>query len=445
MNRKIVFSLLKRGEKRMLDKRIPIPVAEAVARVMKYAYQGEMEKVSLIESYGRTLGEDVIADHDVPHFDRSPYDGFAIRAEDTKEASSSNPIQFEVIGEIGAGFVFTEEVKEFQAVRIMTGAAIPEGCNAVVMLELTEGFEENEKIYMVLKRSFSSGDNISFKGEDVNQNSILVKKGTVINPGVAALLATFGYSSVHVIKQPVIGIVTTGSELLEVHEQLKLGKIRNSNSYMIAAQIERAGGVVQYYGQFADDLETCYNTVKKAMKEVDILITTGGVSVGDYDYLPAIHKRLQANVLFNKIAMRPGSVTTVAEVEGKLLFGLSGNPSACYVGCELFVRPVIRTYLYKKNPHVFRAEAILQKDFPKANPFTRFVRGKVEIVDGTLQAIPVGLDKSSAISSLAEANAFIVLPGGTRGFEAGITVSVLLLESNAGSEWPWEEPLRSYK
>lgn len=101
------------------------------------------------------------------------------------------------------------------------------------------------------------------------------------------------------------------------------------------------------------------------MKEVDILITTGGVSVGDYDYLPAIHKRLQANVLFNKIAMRPGSVTTVAEVEGKLLFGLSGNPSACYVGCELFVRPVIRTYLYKKNPHVFRAEAILQKTFRK--------------------------------------------------------------------------------
>ncbi|MGE7889167.1 gephyrin-like molybdotransferase Glp [Bacillus cereus] len=429
----------------MLEKRISIPVAEAVASVMEYAYQGEVEKVSLIESYGRILGEDVIADHDVPHFDRSPYDGFAIRAEDTKEASSSNPIQFEVIGEIGAGFVFSEEVKAFQAVRIMTGAAIPAGCNAVVMLELTEGFEENEKTYMVLKRSFSSGDNISFKGEDVKQNSILVKKGTVINPGVAAFLATFGYSSVHVVKQPVIGIVTTGSELLEVHEQLRTGKIRNSNSYMIAAQIERAGGAVRYYGQFVDDFETCYNTVKKAMKEVDILITTGGVSVGDYDYLPAIYERLQANVLFNKIAMRPGSVTTVAELEGKLLFGLSGNPSACYVGCELYVRPVIGTYLHRKDPHVYRAEAILQKDFPKANPFTRFVRGRVEIVDGQLQVTPVGLDKSSAISSLAEANAFIVLPGGTRGFEAGITVSVLLLELNVGSEWPWKEPLRSYK
>ncbi|RAN86683.1 molybdopterin molybdenumtransferase [Bacillus sp. SRB_28] len=429
----------------MLEKRIPIPVSEAVARVMEYAHQGETEKVPLIESYGRTLGEDVVADHDVPHFDRSPYDGFAIRAEDTKEANSSNPIQFEVIGEIGAGSVFREEVKAFQAVRIMTGAAIPAGCNAVVMLELTEGFEEKEKTYMKLKRSFAAGDNISFKGEDVKQNAILVKKGTSINPGVAALLATFGYSSVHVVKQPVIGIVATGSELLEVHEQLKPGKIRNSNSYMIAAQVERAGGIVRYYGQFVDDLETCYNTVKKAMKEVDILITTGGVSVGDYDYLPAIYERLRANVLFNKIAMRPGSVTTVAELEGKLLFGLSGNPSACYVGCELYVRPVIGTYLHRKDPHVYRAEAILQKDFPKANPFTRFVRGKVESVDGKLQATPVGLDKSSAISSLAEANAFIVLPGGTRGFEAGIIVSVLLLESNIGSEWPWKEPLRSYK
>ncbi|MED0903384.1 molybdopterin molybdotransferase MoeA [Bacillus nitratireducens] len=429
----------------MLEKRKPIPVAEAVARVMEYAHQGEIEKVSLIDSYGRTLGEDVIADHDVPHFDRSPYDGFAIRAEDTKEANSSNPIQFEVIGEIGAGSVFREEVKAFQAVRIMTGAEIPAGCNAVVMLELTEGFEENEKTYMTLKRSFDAGDNISFQGEDVKQNAILVKKGTSINPGVAALLATFGYSSVHVVRQPVIGIITTGSELLEVHEQLKEGKIRNSNSYMIAAQVERAGGIVRYYGQFVDELETCYNTVKKAMKEVDILITTGGVSVGDYDYLPAIYERLRANVLFNKIAMRPGSVTTVAELEGKLLFGLSGNPSACYVGYELYVRPVIRTYLHRKDPHVYRAEAILQKDFPKANPFTRFVRGRVEIVNGQLQVTPVGLDKSSAISSLAEANACIVLPGGTRGFEAGIIVSVLLLESNIGSEWPWKEPLRSYK
>lgn len=235
---------------------------------------------------------------------------------------------------------------------------------------------------MKLKRPFHSGDNVSFKGEDIKQNQVLVKKGAVINPGVAALLATFGYSNVKVVKQPVVGIVTTGSELLEVHESLQPGKIRNSNSYMIAAQIMKAGGKVRYYGQLADELDACFTAVQSAMDEVDILITTGGVSVGDYDYLPAIYERLQANVLFNKIAMRPGSVTTVAEVDGKLLFGLSGNPSACYVGFELFVHPVIKTYLYAKEPHVYRADAILQKDFPKPNPFTRFVRAKVTIVDG---------------------------------------------------------------
>ena len=309
---------------------------------MEYAKIGEVEEVSITESYGRILGEDVVSDHDVPHFDRSPYDGFAIRAEDTKEANQENAIEFEVIGEIGAGSVFLDTVGSFQAVRIMTGAAIPADCNAVVMLELTEGFEKNGKTYMKLKRPFHSGDNVSFKGEDIKQNQVLVQKGVAINPGVAALLATFGYSTVKVVKQPVVGIVTTGSELLEVHESLQPGKIRNSNSYMIAAQIMKAGGKVRYYGQLADELDACFTAVQAAMDEVDILITTGGVSVGDYDYLPAIYERLQANVLFNKIAMRPGSVTTVAEVDGKLLFGLSGNPSACYVGFELFVHPVIK-------------------------------------------------------------------------------------------------------
>ncbi|MED1089774.1 gephyrin-like molybdotransferase Glp [Bacillus paramycoides] len=429
----------------MVEKRIPIQVAEAVERVMKYAKHGEVEEVSITESYGRVLGEDVVSDHDVPHFDRSPYDGFAIRAEDTKEASQEHPVEFEVIGEIGAGSVFTEEVEAFQAVRIMTGAAIPEDCNAVIMLELTEGFEKNGKTYMKLKRPFKNGDNVSFKGEDIKQNQVLVKKGAAINPGVAALLATFGYSTVKVVKQPVVGIVTTGSELLEVHEPLEPGKIRNSNSYMIATQIMKVGGKVRYYGQLADELDACFTAVKSAMDEVDILITTGGVSVGDYDYLPAIYERLQANVLFNKIAMRPGSVTTVAEVDGKLLFGLSGNPSACYVGFELFVHPIMKTYLYAKEPHIYRADAILQKDFPKPNPFTRFVRANVTIVNGSLQVVPVGLDKSSAVSSLADANAFIVLPGGTRGFETGMKVSVLLLEYSQGSDWPWAKPLQSYK
>jgi molybdopterin molybdotransferase len=177
--------------------------------------------------------------------------------------------------------------------------------------------------------------------------------------------------------------------------------------------------------------------VKKALSEVDMLITTGGVSVGDYDYLPAIYEKLGASVLFNKVAMRPGSVTTVAQLNGKLLFGLSGNPSACYVGFELFVKPSIRTYMFSEKPHVKREKAILGEDFLKPNPFTRFVRGKLQYNEGQLIAYPSGFDKSSSVSSLAESNIFIVLQGGTRGYKKGMFVDVLLLEDNEGSEWPW--------
>ncbi|PEY40346.1 molybdopterin molybdenumtransferase [Bacillus cereus] len=420
-----------------MERRVPITVEEAVRKVMELANCGLKELVPLELAYGRTLADDLIADHDVPSFDRSPYDGFAIRADDTTWVSQENSILFEVIGEIGAGSVFPQEVGAFQAVRIMTGAQIPKGCNAVVMLELTRQYEDVGKNYMEVKRSFKKGDNISFQGEDARKGTILAKRGSYINPGISALLATFGYSEVPVAKKPVIGLLATGSELLDVDEPLQTGKIRNSNTYMILSQIRRAGGRVKYFGKFSDDFDTCHAAVKEALSQVDMLITTGGVSVGDYDYLPAIYEKLGVSVLFNKVAMRPGSVTTVAQLNGKLLFGLSGNPSACYVGFELFVRPSIRTYMFSEKPHLKREKALLGEDFLKPNPFTRFVRAKLQYNEGQLVAYPSGFDKSSSVSSLAESNAFIILPGGTRGYKKGMFVDVLLLEDNEGSEWPW--------
>ncbi|KLR72148.1 molybdopterin molybdenumtransferase, partial [Geobacillus sp. T6] len=336
----------------MVERRTPIPVAEAITRVMRYAGRGEEEIVPLRQSYGRYLAEDLRADHDVPPFDRSPYDGFAIRAADSEGAGLDRPVEFEVIETIGAGQVAKRPVGPFQAVRLMTGAQIPEGCDAVVMLELAKQYERDGKTYMSIKRPFRPGDNISFQGEDAKKGQPLIEKGTRITPGVAALLATFGYAEVKVAKRPRIGIFATGSELLDVSEPLVPGKIRNSNAYMIEAQVLKSGAEPIYFGQLADDLEACFHAVREALDQVDMLITTGGVSVGDFDYLPAIYERLGANVLFNKIAMRPGSVTTVAEWNGKLLFGLSGNPSACYVGYELFVRPVVRTRLFSTKPYL---------------------------------------------------------------------------------------------
>lgn len=426
----------------MVEKRTPLAVKEAIDSVLRYSVHGGSEKVSLQESFGRFLAEDLVADHPVPPFDRSPYDGFAIRSIDTKHASAEQPAAFEVIDEIGAGSVSEYTLGEMQAIRIMTGAQIPSGCDAVVMLELTKVYEKADKVMMSIKRPFNKGDNISFKGEDTQKGSILVKKGSYISPGIIALLATFGYATVSVVKRPTIGIIATGSELLDVGEPLVPGKIRNSNSFMIEAQARRSGAAPVYLGKLMDDLDECYEAVKKALENVDFLITTGGVSVGDFDYLPEIYKRLGAKVLFNKVAMRPGSVTTVAEYNGKLLFGLSGNPSACYVGFELFVRPIVRIFLYSERPHLQKVTAVLGKDFLKPNPFTRFVRGQISLTEGKIVASPVGLDKSNVVTSLADANAFIILPGGTRGYQTDDCVDVLLIDDQTGSDTPWAESFK---
>ncbi|WP_332693923.1 molybdopterin molybdotransferase MoeA [Halalkalibacter lacteus] len=426
----------------MVEKRKPIPVEEAVRKVIDNDVYPNTETVPIEEAYGRFLAEDLLASHDVPSFNRSPYDGFAIRSEDTREASSDHPVRFEVVGEIGAGSVFTEGVEPFQVVRIMTGAPIPDGCDAVVMLELTKEISKKE---ILIKRMFKKGDNISYQGEDTQKGSVLVKKGTQINPGIVALLATFGYHEVPVAKKPIIGVIATGSELLNVDEPLVPGKIRNSNAYMIMAQIERAGGQAKYFGKLDDDFDACLNATKEALAQVDILLTTGGVSVGDYDYVPTILKELGATVFFNKVAMRPGSVTTVAKCDDKMIYGLSGNPSACYVGFELFVRPMVRRTLYNQYPHLQKVKATLGIDFPKPNPFMRLVRARLDYVDSQLVVFPSGVDKSGIVSSLGGADCFLLLPGGTRGYEKGMSVDVLLLEDHQGSEWPWNDIVPSYR
>ncbi|HYK72301.1 MAG TPA: gephyrin-like molybdotransferase Glp [Pseudoneobacillus sp.] len=421
----------------MLEKRNPITIAKAVQMVMDYQIEGNIEYISISESYGRYLSEDLVATSDVPHFNRAPYDGFAIRSVDSQKASQENPVTFEVIDEIGAGMVTNKVIGPFQAVRIMTGAMMPAGADCVVMLELVKDLNENGQTYMSIKRSFQKGDNVSFQGEDAKEGEVLVGKGALINPGIQAMLATFGYDKVPVAKKPRVGLFATGTELLEVSDSLVPGKIRNSNSYMISAQIERVGAEVIYFGKLADDFDTCFNAIKDSLSKVDILLTTGGVSVGDYDYLPAIYNKLGAEVLFNKVAMRPGSVTTVAQLNGKLLFGLSGNPSACYVGFELFVRPIIRRMLFSDHPHLRKEQAILENDFPKANPFMRFVRSYVYVEKGMVKVKPSGLDKSNIVMSLAGANSLMILPGGTRGYLKGTEVEVLLLDDHIGSEWPW--------
>lgn len=410
----------------MVEKRTPLPVINAVERVLECALSLGTEKVELEESFGRILAEPIIASSDVPPFDRSPYDGFAIRSVDSVGATGDNRIAFKVIDHIGAGEVSTKKLAAFMAIRIMTGAQLPEGADAVVMFEQSVETEES----ITIRKPFKALENVSLQGEDLRKNEVVINSGSYINPGTIALLATFGYSQVLVAKQPIVGILSTGTELLAVNEELEPGKIRNSNGPMIVAQLKRMGIRCKMYGISIDQLDESYEVVKKAATETDCLITTGGVSVGDFDFLPAIYERLGAEILFNKVAMRPGSVTTVAVANGRYLFGLSGNPSACFTGFELFVRPALLKMMSASKPYLPHTTARLGEDFTKANPFTRFVRA---LYNGETVS-PAGFNKSNAVSSIARGNALIVLPGGTRGYQSGDLVDVLLLGMEEGSD-----------
>ncbi|ANU25488.1 gephyrin-like molybdotransferase Glp [Planococcus versutus] len=410
----------------MVEKRTPLPVADAVRRVVEQVRSIGTELVYLQESYGRILAEPIVASNDVPPFDRSPYDGFAIRSIDSKGASGDNRIAFKVIDHIGAGEVSAKKLQAFEAIRIMTGAQLPEAADAVVMFEQT--LETARDI--TIRKPFIPLENISLQGEDLQKGEVVIEQGSFINPGTIALLATFGYSQVLVSKQPIVGILSTGTELLAVEDELEPGKIRNSNGPMIVAQLKRMGLRCKMYGISVDKLEESYQVVKKAAEETDCLITTGGVSVGDFDFLPAIYKKLGAHVLFNKVSMRPGSVTTVAIANGRLLFGLSGNPSACFTGFELFTRPALLKMMSATKLYMPHTKAILGEDFTKANPFTRFVRA---VYDGEI-VTPAGFNKSNAVSSIARGNALMVLPGGSRGYTIGDSVDVLLLGVEEGSD-----------
>src|SRR5699024_7358322 len=264
-------------------------------------------------------------------------------------------------------------------------------------------------------------------GSEVTDGDVLVEKGTYIDPGVKAVLATFGYAEVHVAKKPIVGVFATGTELLDIDEPLAPGKIRNSNAYMICSQIERAGADYKYYGALPDELDSSYEKMKDVLNEVDLLVTTGGVSVGDFDLIPEIYEKLGAEVLCNKIAQRPGSVTTVAHVNGQLLFGLSGNPSACYVGFELYTRPIIQHALMNPCVYALRSKAILADEYPKTNSFSRFVRTYVTLENGKLHVHLAGMDKSNVVSSLARTTSLMEIPPGDKGVQKGDEVEVLLL------------------
>jgi len=417
----------KQGEADHKFQRRAMQVKEAQSMVVQYAKLLELEETALNLSFGRYLAEPVIAPHPFPAFNRSSMDGYALIAEDTRLCGSGSPVWLEVVDDIPCGAVPAVEITSGKAARIMTGAQLPKGADTVFMLEVTESRTSDGIIYVGIRQAQEPGRNITPRGLELGEGELILPAGTLITAGEIAVLAAFGFAEVKVYRRPKVGIFATGTELLEVHEPLQPGKIRNSNSPMLEALVREAGGVPVMLGAIVDDLELARSKVQMALESYDFVITTGGVSVGDFDIMGDLVREKNGDMLFNKVTMRPGSVTTAAAYGGKLLLALSGNPGACFVGFQLFARPVIGLMQGASSPYLPEWSAILGEDYTKVNNYTRYVRARLEIREGSLYALPAGIDESSVMVTIKDSDCLIVVPPEERGMTAGTKVTVIKL------------------
>lgn len=405
-----------------------VQVGEAQKRLGAFVSPTDREWVPLEQAYGRYLAEDIPASHPLPHFRRSGMDGFAVRTADLREASADRPVCLKVIEHVPCGFVPGKRLEPGTAARTMTGAMVPEGADAVVRLEAVQEEIRDGEPHIRISRRIPPGDNVSEIGSELPEGALILRRGRRIRSGELAVLAAYGCHRVPVFRAPVVAIFSTGAELLRVEEPLQPGKIRNSNAHMLAGLVRQAGGVPLWLGQIGDDLDAARAKMAEGLDRADLVISTGGVSVGDHDVLTDLFLRWEGETLFNKVAMRPGSPTTAGVLDGKICLALSGNPGACFVGFHLFARPVLLGMQGCGDPYLPEIKAVLQGRNAKADAYTRFVRGRLLYTDdGRVGAEPVGQDKSSVMTSIKDADCLIRIPPGKTETAEGSLVTALHL------------------
>ncbi len=384
----------------------------------------DTEKVGILDSIGRILASDVYANINVPGFNRSPLDGYAVIAEDTEGASWEEPIKLEVIGESAAGRVFKAKFKEKTAVRIMTGAMIPEGYNTIIKKEDTDDGTEWVNIY-VGSRAY---DNFAKSGEDVKIGEKIISKGSRINPGLIGMCAALGIDKLEVFKKPKIGVVSTGTELRDITEALEDGKIYNSNLYSITASLIENNCIPVNLGIAGDTIEEISKVLKDNIEECDLIISTGGASVGDYDLINKVYEHLGAETLFWRLKMKPGTPALAADYDGKLLIGLSGNPGAALITFETIVRPIIRKMIGANTIDRKKAIGIMMDDFNRTSGQRRFTRVKAEINGERIEVSLSGKQNPGVLKSMISCNALIDIAPNSDPLKKGDRVEIMLLD-----------------
>ncbi len=391
-----------------------IPVETALEIVRDVVRPLNSERVPTADADGRVLAEDLTSPEDVPPFRASTVDGFAVLANDQTSERT-------VDQNITAGVTGTGTVRPGTAARIMTGAPLPDGADAVVMIEDTQ--TDNGRV--ALQKAVSPGENIRPIGIDVARNDLVLRGGTVLGAAEIGLLMTLGFAEIACYRRPVVAVLSTGDELVEPWETVPLGSIRDSNRYAIMAAIREAGGIPRSLGRAKDDRELQTRLVRDGVESADVLLTSGGVSVGDRDFIkPALEEI--GRVHFGRIAFRPGMPLTFAEIGPKVAFGLPGNPVSSLVTFEVFVRPALRMMQGDPNPTRPRVEIELEHDVALGGNRLEYHRAIVHWSAGRLVARSTGAQLSSRLLSMVAHNALIIIPTGTGKIPAGERLPAIL-------------------
>lgn len=405
-----------------------IKVGEALEIVLSNSQERKLQTIGLLDALGMVLGEDVRSAEDLPSFDRSGMDGFAVRSKDLVMASPDSPVRLKIIAMVAAGDVCNARVGRGETVRITTGAPIPTGTDAVVRQEdatVLPGPAQPHGVgleILILKPA-QPGTNIGRVGEDVRVNSLVLSKGTLIRPQEIGLLAALGKKEIPVISRPRVGIISTGNELVPVDSEPGPGQIRNSNAYALGAYVRECGGVPVFRGIVPDRVPDIVAKLARANAD-DLVLTTGGASVGEYDVMKETLEEVGARILFSRVRMKPGTPFMAARLGKALVLCLSGNPAAAMTSFEVFVRPCLAGMTGRQlaRPEV---DAILDNDLDKTSAVRRYLRARLYRQDGQLRADIDVSQRSGILSSMVAANGFVIIPEDSGPVRAGETVKAM--------------------
>ncbi len=387
------------------------------------APSNNIEEIPLSDALGRTLRQDIISDLDMPPFDRARMDGYAVRSVDISKASPKNPAKLKEIGESVAGRAFQGFVGFGEAVRIMTGAPVPAGADSVQKIEVINAHNGIVEIFEATKPH----QNITSRGVEAKAGNVMIKAGKVITPAAAAVLATFGYAMVEVAMQPKIVVLSTGDELVEVWEKPQPSQIRNSNTFSLAGYAQAAGGEVLSAGIVRDDFNETKQAIAEAAMMADVVMLSGGVSMGDYDLVKPALLELGAEIFVEKVAMHPGKPTVFAKLGETLIFGLPGNPLSVAVSFHLFARPALLKMMGATEIYLPRVWAKAASKVKGAPPRRSHQPARLVIKNGVAEAEPLKWAGSSDVVAFMQADALIVVPEDRSSYEEGELVEIIIL------------------